>query len=608
MMNSRLKLNTSNVLFVQSLFALFLAALGVAAAAGTGSALEVCRMPPPDASCTPIPIKDTNYMPPSGAYFVSTDGKDTNSGKSAASPWTVAKAFNSAPPGATIVFRGGTYRNINASFIDKKLTLQPYPLEKVWIKGSIEVQGWVADGTIWRKDNWTYSFPPNGGSIDIDPNYPMAGHRDMVYVNGIYLKQVASIAEVGPGKFYVDSTNKRLYIGDNPVGKIVEATTRKQALVLWKHDSNDPSDTVVRGLGFAHYADEAIALSAARVTFENNIFAWNGKHGITFWGEGASGQLGVSTDAIVRSNTFSYNGRIGLTGERVQRMLLENNTISYNNIERFSKSWGAAGVKVVRTNELKWRNNLVENNFSSGMWVDGSSKNATIVNNVVRNNEGIGIFFEISHQAIIAANVAYGNSTGIMLSDSTAARVYNNTLSMNSRNIVIKDTTRQNTDAAEKAAGITWIARNNVLKNNILSNTKGPSALFDSSNCDTKELSSLMISYADYNAYYRTSSSMPQDVIKWSLGDGWSNQQNAPKCLLPYASVAAFSSATGYETNALVIDNVATNPFFVDEPNGDFRLKPGSPAIGRGGPLQPESAAVIGFPAGVPVDMGAIKF
>jgi len=43
----------------------------------------------------------------------------------------------------------------------------------------------------------------------------------------------------------------------------------------------------------------------------------------------------------------------------------------------------------------------------------------------------------------------------------------------------------------------------------------------------------------------------------------------------------------------------------VDEANGDYRLKTGSPAI-DGGPLNPDSVA-IGVPAGVPVDMGALQ-
>jgi len=73
--------------------------------------------------------------------------------------------------------------------------------------------------------------------------------------------------------------------------------------------------------------------------------------------EGTSnGTLGIS-DTIVGGNTFSYNGLSGLS-DRAHRMLLENNTISYNNVESFAKGWDAAGIKTTRTDRLRSRNNL----------------------------------------------------------------------------------------------------------------------------------------------------------------------------------------------------------------------------------------------------------
>ncbi|MBF3368159.1 right-handed parallel beta-helix repeat-containing protein, partial [Leptospira interrogans] len=173
-----------------------------------------------------------------------------------------------------------------------------------------------------------------------------------------------------------------------------------------------------------------------------------------------------------------------------KHMLVENNTISYNNIEHFALTWDGAGAKFVTASDLVARNNLIESNYATGLWLDVSSTNAMIVNNTSRGNAGIGIFFEISHRALIAGNVAYNNNVGIMLSNSSSSRVYNNTLVNNSANFVVKDTQRNNTNAAEIAAGITWIARNNVFENNILSNARG-STLFDASNCDTKEPSAL---------------------------------------------------------------------------------------------------------------------
>jgi len=575
MVNSKFNRQQLKVfLLVQGLFALFLTTTDKAFAAGT------------------INIKDTNYAIPSNAYFVAPDGKDSNSGKSPNSPWTVAKAMKTATSGSTIVFRGGTYRDINSIGIGRKLTLQPYPYEKVWIKGSLVVTGWVADGNIWRKDGWTYSFPPPSymDSNYVDPKYPMSVQGDMVYINGVAMQQVASKAEVKPGTFFVDTAHDRLYIGDNPTGKTVESTAKTQAFGIWasKNIYYNPSQTIIRGLGFAHYAQTALSVTAARVKLENNAFVWNGIVGVKFSGK----------DGIVRGNTFSYNGDQGLVGNGADRMLLEYNTFSYNNVERFAKDWDAAGVKAAGADGMVWRNNLVEHNFSTGMWFDGSATNASIVNNVVRYNDDMGIFFEISHNGIIAANLVYNNDVGIMSSNSTKVRVYNNTLANNGSNIQIKDSKRNNPNEDEAASGITWIARDTVVKNNILSNTTG-NAFFQASNCDTREAASLMIDNLDYNGYYRKSSSTPKYQFKWSLGGS--------KCAVSYASIADFRSATGNEKNALIVENSATNPFFEDEAKGDFSLRLGSPALKRGQALPADIAKAIGWKSGVAVDLGAIQ-
>jgi parallel beta-helix repeat protein len=274
------------LLCAKALLALVLAAPGVAVAAGSGTA-------------TLDDIKDTNYPIPAGAYYVAPDGKDTNTGNSPNSPMSVAKAIQSAPTGSTIVFRGGTYRNVDTD-ITKKLTLQAYPHEKPMLKGSIEVSGWVADGSTWRKDGWNYAFAPNTHSQDIDPNYPMASYRDMTYIDGVSLKQVASKAAVVPGTFYVDYANKQSILGNNQTGKTVEATVRDAAFDMVAHRYSHPSNTVVRGLGFAHYAENGIGLlGTSNVTLENNTFVWNGVRGVNFR---------QSPNATVRGNIFSYNG------------------------------------------------------------------------------------------------------------------------------------------------------------------------------------------------------------------------------------------------------------------------------------------------------------
>ena len=410
----------------------------------------------PEIATAAVFIKDTNYPIPNNAYFVSPNGKSNNSGKSPSSPLPVEKAVAVAPNGATIVFLNGTYRNVNAR-INKKLTLQAHPDAKPLLKGSTVVEGWVADGRTWRKDNWNYSFPLSLPTTraDIDPKYPMAGHRDMAYINGESLRQVNSKAAVVPGTFYVDYSSNKLYIGSNPANKTVEATTQDEAFNV---SNQSATGTMIRGLGFAHYAQNGIGIiGTPRVTIENSTFVWNGIHGVL---------VRKAENAVLRGNIFSYNGMTGVRGGWANNVLLENNTLSYNNIEHFRKNWSGAGMKVINTHGAVWRNNLFEHNVGNGIWADESTYNSTIQNNTIRNNEQIGVMLELSHKAIVSGNKISNSPCGLMVADTSSVQAYNNTLSNNKQPIIVKDSPRVNTDRAEIAMGITWITRNNAIKNN----------------------------------------------------------------------------------------------------------------------------------------------
>lgn len=414
----------------------------------------------PNVADAVVQIKNTNYRIPNNAYFVSPNGRPNNSGKSPRSPIPVEKAIALAPRGATIVFRGGTYRGVDAK-ITKKLTLQAYPHEKPLLKGSVVVKGWVADGRTWRKDGWKYSFPQNMGNVYIDRKYPLAAHRDMVYVNGDSLKQVGSRANVKPGTFYVDAQSNKLYIGSNPAGKTVEATARDEAFQLTTNRHSKPSGTVIRGLGFAHYAEDAVGLmNTHSVTLENNTFVWNGLRGVHFQ---------QSSGGVVRGNTFSFNGMHGIRGSWANSMVLEGNMFSYNNIENFRKDYTAAGIKVIKTNGLISRHNVFEHNIGNGIWFDASSSNATVKNNTFRANQQIGIMFELSHKANVTGNRISGSPAGIMIADSSGIQVHNNTFSGNKKHVVLKDSKRRNRDRAEIRRGITWITQNNNVRNNQIS-------------------------------------------------------------------------------------------------------------------------------------------
>ena len=136
------------------------------------------------------------------------------------------------------------------SISGKQLTLQPYPHEQVWLNGSLVVSNWVASGSIWSSSGWNYQFAADTPSVALNPTYPLAGHRDMVFINGVPLTLVSSQSQVKPGKFYVDYSTKTIYIGSNPNGRTVEATNQATALSI----NYGANGTIMHSLGFEHYA------------------------------------------------------------------------------------------------------------------------------------------------------------------------------------------------------------------------------------------------------------------------------------------------------------------------------------------------------------------
>jgi mannuronan 5-epimerase len=551
--------------------------------------------PPPPPAGDDVAVKDTSYPPPSGALFVAPWGNDAGAGTSAGPFRTITRAVQAAPAGATVVIRGGHYREAVPTF-SKPLTLQPYPHEQVWMKGSLVVTGWVADGGIWRRDGWTTRFChgcyPSGA---IDPAYPTAGLPDMVFRDGRPLVQVTSRSAVGPGRFFVDYATAQLYIGSDPAGHTIEASVHSHALRI----ATTGRGTIVRGLGFAHYAPYAnhdqggmVFANTDRLTFENNTFAWSAAKGMVVYG----------ANGVVRGNTFVNNGLAGLGMFRGDGAVVEGNRFVGNNQERFVPSGGvadAAGAKITRSRRVVIRDNVFERNLGNGLWLDVSMYDVRIVRNLVRDNARTGISYEISSRGIIASNVIARNLTGISISNSNDVRVFNNTLSRNATNLRVQDDDRVNTDAAELALGITWVTDDVTFVNNLLSGNDGSPSSFlwvrDYNSSPLKSADAMLIT-SDHNGLYRPSRSVPGALVEWWRGTSRSL----------YPALGTYQAGTGRDENSFIVEGTALNPFFEDEAADDYALMAASQARGRGAPLPADVAEAIGVPPLSAPDLGAL--
>ncbi len=648
------------------------------AAASGGAAVKFGGCNPDDTGPTSLDasggtIPDTNYAIPSGAIFMALNGNDSNAGTQAAPVKTLNAAISKTASGGTIVVRGGTdanpaiYRDwyylTNATLqaktfgiVNKPITIQSYPHEKAWFDGTdiVPTASWTSDGqgrwyTAWdtpsfcgtlynaTKSNY-YSTSldaqrigttgadgrPEGSAngpcawkdSSKNPSNPMALDPQMVFINGAYVHEVASLAEATGNNFYYDWANKRIYIGTNPSGKTVELAARPMVFML--HTSG-PS--TVRGLGFTRFASHVYAnnpgviYSAGTQTIENSVFTKNA---------GSVLMLDRPSNAVYNRLVIVGNGGAGISGNGsrasggTDNVTIQNSVISGNNTELFwtycRLSCGAAGIKLNNMIGYTIKNNIIQDNKgdSQGAWCDIACRNGKYIYNIISGNGGYGIMPEISDTSIVASNLIYGNKRAGIANASANTKIYNNTIVDNvtdSANnwmgqVWVYDDPRNADNIDTANTGATAVGPDTTgtyYANNIVSGS-GPMSITRLQGTDTtgtNTVPSQFFSLFDYNAYYRGGGSS-QTLVKW----------NAPASdggTIDYKSSAAFSAARPpFDTHSVDITS-GSEPFFVNAAARDYRLRSDSRA-GTGTTIPADVLSALGLSSGTNLPKGAINW
>jgi len=578
---------------------------------------------PPAASTldeTGATLPDTNYPIPAGAIFLSPQGDDSHAGTQAAPVRTLAKAISLVPSGGTVVARGGLYRDGSTSSVYKRFTLQAYPHEQPWFDGTDVVTGWQTDGSGHWKVSWNtpsfcgghyYDLPYNQQTqtgpcayLDEygDPANPAAADPQMVFLDGVYVHEVTTLAEATGKNFFYDQANKVLYLGTNPAGHTVELSARPNALVL---QGSPTGGNVIRGIGFKRYASNeyganatqaAVLANSPNLTFENNVFTLN-----------AGGGLGVADPrgASIHLNVFAKNGGNGMdsnghehSGTTPDGIVVDRNIFNANNQERFGPGCGyscsAAGVKMAHMNGFTLSNNLFENGVvAKGFWCDLACNHGVMVHNIVRNNGDTGLMYEVSDTGIIASNLIYGNGKYGLKIGAANTKVYNNTVVDNGTGALLYDDDRTLGVGGWSDVGPDTV--NLDFSNNLISGGTKMIQAWRTSATAPNTGPNTFFSGLDANAFYRPSGA-PAALYEWRDG-----------ATAVFASCTALQNAHGWEGDCLDFTS-GGDPFFVDAAAHDYRVRPDSAAYESGKPLPSDVAAALGVPSGQPVSRGALDW
>ncbi len=355
----------------------------------------------------------------------------------------VAAIVAAAPAGSTIRFRPGVYRMLELQAKDDMRFIgDPGAV----LKGSKVLTGWVANGNRWYVGGQTQgSTAPTEGEEwgYCDPGHAACVFPEELFMGGNRLKRVATLAEVGTGKWFFDYAADRIYVGDNPAGRLVETSVARWAV-------HGQADRVrVEGLIMLQYA------TPTRQGTVNPRVGRAGAPGVNWQVIGNTiltshgWAVKIEDGIVITDNTMNWNGQGGVGG-------VGNDIVVSHNTIRFSCSTGIrcfgfeGGALKIDSDRFVLNYNIVENNWGHGLHPDIMSTDGEIVGNVVRNNEGVGIHYETSSDAVISGNTVTGNGfrkngtrePGILVLNSFGVDVTGNTVSNNALGILIRQDTR----------------------------------------------------------------------------------------------------------------------------------------------------------------------
>ena len=506
-------------------------------------------------------VGGSSYVVPSGAVVVSPSGSDSAVGSVGAPLRTLGRAIAVAGSGSTIVLRAGSYHESVVIPSSKRLTVQSWPGEAVWLDGSVPVSGWSASGGLWRTA-WSVKFDHSPtytrGASDntaanwgfVNPAYPMAAHPDQVWVGGVAQRQMASKSQVGAGSFYYDEAGKTLWLGTNPSGTSVRASSLVQAMRI------DSASSVVRGLGIRRFAPSvpdmgAVTVEKPNVTVENVAITDSATTALHV-GAGSSTISGVTLRNVYVANS----GMLGISATYADGLTLDQVVSEHNNVEHFNTAPVSGGFKIARTRGISITNSVFRNNDGPGVWIDESSYNVTIDHNDVRDNTKHGIVLEISAKAEVTNNtVADNGGFGIKVNNTSSVTVSNNTFDGNDdRSINLVQDTRQPTSATTAGRDkrqpfpdptMTWLLGPVTVNNNTIANQHGGTCLLCVEDYSQQRSAAQIGVTANNDRYTQPPSSIPY-LIVWSRGPGNPDVYN---------TLTSFHTATGQEANGTMINS-----------------------------------------------------
>lgn len=387
-------------------------------------------------------------------YHVSTSGNDLNKGSIKKPLKTINAAALLAHPGDTITVHQGIYRERisppRGGLSNKRITYKAAYGERVYIKGSEVIKGWIKI----KNDSWMVKIPntffgnynPFKDTIHGDWFWDKGRrhHPGAVYLNGEWLWEAPSldsIFEPATKHTYwfssVDQDSTTIWAQfkqANPNTELVEINVRQ---TIFYPEKSGIDYITVSGFDMSQAATPWAPPTAEQIgligthwskgwIIENNKISYSRCVGITL------GKYGDEFDNVDASAS-AYNATIeralknGWNENTVGHHIVQNNeiycceqagivgslgaifsTITGNSVhdiwtQQLFDGAEMAGIKIHAAIDCEINNNHIYNN-GRGLWLDWMAQGTSVKSNFLHGNQEYDIYLEVDHGPILIEN------------------------------------------------------------------------------------------------------------------------------------------------------------------------------------------------------------
>lgn len=502
-----------------------------------------------------VPLARPAVSLAASTLHVSVDGDDSGSGSVDDPLRTISRAVSRASDGDQIVVGAGRFHE-QVQVYGKEVHLVGAGEGATVLDGAVPVSGWSQSGGLWWVP-WSTDFPTADDIMTL-PDNRIAGHPEQFFVDGVAVEEVASLAEVGAGRFFYDKSAGRVWIGDDPSGRLVEGSVLNWGLYL-----NHADGSTVDGLTVTRFATAQRDMAAVRA-YADDVTVSN----VTVSENAYQGMSAIGSDITFDQVTAFRNGHAGLHGHFATNFVVSGASIVENNAELFDPAWAAGGIKVTTSTGFTITDSFVHRNDGPAVWLDLEVVDSVIARNVVTDNRRAGMMLELSSDITVVDNLVMGNGqAGLYVLESQDTRLWHNTVLDNHWDLRILTGPRDDVDGVD--------VFNNVFGGEVRS---GQAIMHADDWTSNRSAEQMNIDW-DHNMLWWPESSQARWV---------SRIQNWPASQSLSTTLGEHQVATLGEAQHSVLSRGAVNPFVRDYASGDGRAVAGASL----GAVMPERVAV----------------